>query len=86
MSEACKNGFSSFDFGEVACNRDGLAKFKSKWGALPTQLHRYYYPAVRQLEAADESPSALHRLAAAGWRCLPLKGTGVLGDWINLYL
>jgi len=41
-----------FDFGEVVENDEGLAQFKSKWGAEPQRLFRYYYSAA--LESQSE--------------------------------
>ncbi len=42
IHEAHKDGFRYYDFGEVEQTQQGLADFKSKWGAKPTQLYRCY--------------------------------------------
>jgi hypothetical protein len=87
INDACKRGFRSFDFGEVPEGHDGLARFKRKWGAVPTPLYRYYYPPPQELESGvAESPGRLRLLAEAVWRRLPLKATAVIGDRLYGYL
>jgi Acetyltransferase (GNAT) domain len=87
INEACKNGFKTFDFGEVPDGNADLAKFKKKWGAEPTRLHRYYYPAPPAPQSsAGESKSRATKLAENVWRRLPLRVTEWLGDRIYSYL
>ncbi|MDQ3854769.1 MAG: GNAT family N-acetyltransferase [Chloroflexota bacterium] len=87
IHDACRDGFRRYDFGEVAENNQGLAAFKSKWGALPMRLYRYYYPASRELETgALKAGSRARQLANAAWRRLPAKATILLGDWLYRYL
>lgn len=82
---ACREGFGRFDFGEVSEGNPGLAEFKSKWGAQPSQLYRFYYPAPREASGTkftDAIATAAYRI----WRHLPLKLTERLGDWFYSYL
>ncbi len=86
IHDACAEGFRYYDFGEVTKDNKGLAEFKSKWGAEPTWLHRYYYPAPRELEISMlESNSRTHQFASAVWRRLPIKATVLLSDWAHHY-
>jgi hypothetical protein len=87
IHDACREGFRRYDFGEVAERHEGLVEFKSKWGAEPRRLHRYYYPVPRELESGVlASGSRTRQFANAVWRRLPLKATSILGDWIYSYL
>jgi len=86
MHDACTHGFRYYDFGEVTRENQGLAEFKSKWGAEPTWLYRYYYPAPRELEMSIlESNSRFRQLANAAWRRLPLQATALLSNWAHHY-
>jgi hypothetical protein len=86
MHEACTRGFRYYDFGEVTSDNQGLAGFKSKWGAEPRWLYRYYYPAPHELEMNIlESKSRAHQLANAVWRRLPLQATVLLSNWAHHY-
>jgi lipid II:glycine glycyltransferase (peptidoglycan interpeptide bridge formation enzyme) len=78
INDACKEGFQLFDFGEVAEERPDLARYKSKWGAEPIRLHRYYYPVLP--EHRDVSADVLRKLASLVWRHLPLGATAYLSD------
>ena len=81
INQACKQGFEFFDFGEVPEGNAALAKFKTKWGAEPTRLYRYYFPAsLPHAAAKTDSESAVHNLAKAVWSRLPLELTAWLGD------
>ena len=87
IHDAYSQGFRRFDFGEVAEHNQGLAEFKSKWGAEPRWLYKYHYPAVRSPEpGTHKSDSYIRQLANAAWRRLPLKATALLGDLIYSYL
>lgn len=79
---ACRDGFRSFDLGEVAEGHEELVRFKVKWGAEPVPLHRYYYPPV-SFVSPRSSGTVLNpgRAFEAVWRLLPLPATAVLGDW-----
>lgn len=86
MHDACAHGFRYYDFGEVTSDNQGLVEFKSKWGAEPKRLYRYYYPAPRELEMSIlESNSRIHQLVNAAWRRLPLQATVLLSNWAHYY-
>jgi lipid II:glycine glycyltransferase (peptidoglycan interpeptide bridge formation enzyme) len=81
INDARRDGFQVFDFGEVPEGNEGLARFKSKWGAEPVRLHRYYYPDFPEAELSSEhNESLLAAMANAVWRRLPLGVTSWLGD------
>jgi CelD/BcsL family acetyltransferase involved in cellulose biosynthesis len=83
INDACRRGFQFFDFGEVAEGRPELARYKSKWGAEPVRLYRYYHPAPRDLEiGVVESGGYAKLLIQAVWRRFPLAATAWLGDRI----
>ena len=87
IQDACSEGFRRYDFGEVEEEHQGLAEFKSKWGAELRRLHRYYYPAARDLATGGLAPATpAQQLARAAWRRLPLTATVLLGDWLHHYL
>lgn len=87
IHDACRKGFRWYDFGEVPEEHQHLAHFKSKWGAEPLPLYRYYYPAPRVPPSSDRVPGGrIRRLTAAVWQRLPLRATALLGDWIYSYL
>ncbi len=84
IHSACEAGFRYYDLGEVTSNHSSLAKFKSKWGATPQWMYRYYYPAPREIEAGImESESLAGKLLSETWKRLPLSATVVLGDWAH---
>ncbi len=86
IHDTCADGFRHYDLGEVTQGNQGLAEFKSKWGAEPKWLHRYYYPAPRELEISMlESNSRAHQLMSAAWRRLPIKATVLLSNWAHHY-
>lgn len=82
ITAACKNGFRKFDFGEVPDGNEDLAKFKSKWGAAPVRLYRYYWPAVaaRPNEEAPTQEGRSTRIVRAIWQRVPLWATAWAGD------
>ncbi len=83
IHDACAAGFRRYDFGEVSVGDDGLADFKRKWGGEPQPLHRYYYPARRELESGMlERSSRTRRVADGVWKRMPLAATGAVGDWL----
>jgi CelD/BcsL family acetyltransferase involved in cellulose biosynthesis len=87
IHRACRDGFRWYDLGEVAEGQEGLHAFKSKWGAEPRRLYRYYYPALEQEEIREPEGAGWPRvLAQAAWRRLPLALTVALGDRIYRYL
>lgn len=88
INEACRKGFRHFDFGEVAYGADDLAQFKSKWGALPRPMYRYYAPPPvnSRNDHAFGSHGGMKSLAIQVWRRLPLAVIAWLGDRIYSYL
>lgn len=87
IHDACRDGFRTYDFGEVAENHQGLAEFKRKWGAESRRLYRYYYPGIQDVHADGVTLSKpIHRIANASWNRLPLPVTAMLGDWLYRYL
>ena len=86
IQDACADGFRYYDLGEVTKNNQGLAEFKSKWGAEARLLYRYYYPVPRELEIGMlESSSRVHQFGNAVWRHLPIKATVLLSNWAHHY-
>jgi lipid II:glycine glycyltransferase (peptidoglycan interpeptide bridge formation enzyme) len=87
IQDACREGYQNYDFGEVGETNQGLAEFKTKWGALPQRYYRFYYPAPNRVatEVLRED-SALHRMGKIIWRRLPLGATAECGRWIYRYL
>jgi len=86
ISEACRQGYRRYDFGEVELGQRGLAEFKTKWGAVPLRSYRYCFPKPRLLPVQKTAARSIPSLAAALWRRLPLAATASLGDWIYRYL
>ena len=84
IHEACRERFQLYDFGEAAGDQQGLIRYKTKWGAQPRQLHRYYFPAPRASTFAGPRTTALP--LAAVWSRLPLKTTAFLGALLWRYL
>lgn len=88
ISDASQQGFHYLDLGEVPEGDDDLARFKSKWGAEPLRLHRYYYPDFPETPhtGSKTGSAAPINVAKRIWRHVPLSMTGWLGDRIYTYL
>lgn len=87
IHDAWAEGYRYYDFGEVTRDNQGLAEFKSKWGAERHWMYRYYHPTPREMEISIlDSPSRARQLASAVWRRLPIKATVVLSDLAHHYL
>jgi hypothetical protein len=88
ITDACQTGYRHYDLGEVVETQEGLHRFKSKWGAEPRRLYRYYYPTVDSVRATamETSHGAAGMLAKAAWRRMPWRATAMLGDWVYSYL
>ncbi len=86
INDACRAGFRVYDLGEVPDHNQGLADFKSKFGALPIRLYRYYYPRPETLEKRPADFGGAQRFLTAVWRHLPLQVTAFLGCRVNAYL
>ena len=84
IRDACKGGFRWYDFGEVPEHHEALAQFKTKWGAKPKPLYRYYSPRFSD-GPSNVGPSSASMLRKI-WQHLPARATQVLGDVIYRYL
>jgi hypothetical protein len=87
INDASVAGYRFVDLGEVPDGDDDLARFKTKWGAEPVRLYRYYSPDFP--DSAHESDKAAHSAALFArkiWNHLPLDMTSWLGDKIYTYL
>jgi hypothetical protein len=84
IHEACESGFRYYDFGESPDENQGLARFKSKWGAEARRLYRYGSSTSRDVKriAGSWRSGPIHRLAAGLWRAMPLTATQFAGAWI----
>ncbi len=86
IQDACAEGYRCYNFGEVPKNNQGLAAFKSKWGAEPTWLYSYYYPGTRELEGRISAErNHAQRLMLAAWQWLPNKAVAHLSAWAYRY-
>ena len=86
IHDACKSGFRWYDFGEVPHDRPQLADFKSKWGAQPKRLYRYYYQGLHGSDVSRSVSNGYIRCLSEVWRRLPLKVSAQLSDWLYGYL
>src|SRR3989475_8024654 len=86
IHHACGRGFRWYELGEESEDNPRLAGFKSKWGANPRRLYRYYYPMPARVNADIKSNGLLMLAACAIWHHLPLRVTEMLGDWIYAWL
>ena len=87
INAACQSGFRFFDFGEVPEGHTELARFKSKWGAVPTRMYRYWLASGQaESETFDESTGRVQSMVNRVWGRLPLDVTERLGDWLYSYL
>jgi FemAB-related protein (PEP-CTERM system-associated) len=85
LEHACQQGFQLFDFGRSTPG-SGPYRFKEQWGAVPKQLHWYYWMKdggeVPQLN--PQNPK--YALAISLWRKLPLALANLLGPHIVKHL
>jgi hypothetical protein len=91
LREACALGMRWYDFGNVRVGDQGLAQFKSKWGAEVKIIYRYAYPtasvvscettAVAHQAAHQSRRSRVRGLVSPIFQHLPLKAVGLMGDW-----
>lgn len=86
ITEACRAGFRRYDLGEVDPRNQGLARFKTKWGAEPSGLYRYRYPsrheAAHAMPPAGPGDGSVRQAGEWAWRRLPLPVTAALGRWM----
>jgi len=92
IQQACAQGFRWYDFGNVTVGNQGLAQFKSKWGAEAKVIYRYSYPAVSPgpgVSPVAHGPtsvpglpgrSVVRQLVRPLWQHLPIKAIGLVGD------
>jgi hypothetical protein len=96
IREACTEGFRCYDFGNVTAGNQGLAQFKSKWGAEAKMIYRYSYPTVASashpgspgatIAPARSGPSkksTVRRFVSPLWQHLPTKAIELVGDWCH---
>ncbi|HEY5212668.1 MAG TPA: GNAT family N-acetyltransferase [Acidobacteriaceae bacterium] len=87
INDASMAGYRFVDLGEVPEGNDDLARFKTKWGAEPVRLYRYYFPDFVDAEhSSDKTGGYALILARKIWSQLPLGMTSWLGDQIYTYL
>jgi FemAB-related protein (PEP-CTERM system-associated) len=85
LEHACREGFLTFDFGRS--NPDsGTYRFKEQWGALPHQLHWYYWMADGDTIPQLNPQNPKYELAIKVWRQLPLPLANWLGPRIVKFL
>jgi CelD/BcsL family acetyltransferase involved in cellulose biosynthesis len=98
IREACALGFRCYDFGNVTVGNQGLAQFKSKWGAEAKMIYRYSYPAVAPashpvVQSTTTAParsgqvkkSTVRRFVYPLWQHLPTKAIELVGDWCHRF-
>ena len=87
IQDASREGYRFLDLGEVPEGDDNLARFKSKWGAAPVRLYRYYYPDFPDANNfSAETGHAPGSLAQVMWSHMPLTMTAWVGDWFYGFL
>jgi CelD/BcsL family acetyltransferase involved in cellulose biosynthesis len=83
INDAYRRGFEFFDFGEVAEGNSDLARYKTKWGATPVRLYRYYYPDLPAPKSAKvDSHYSVGSISQKIWKYVPLKLTEWMGDQV----
>jgi hypothetical protein len=80
IHDAAAAGCCRYDFGEVEDHQHGLAEFKGKWGARPSELFVYRFPQARVSPTHLQERSRIRRCAEAAWRRLPVGATSWIGD------
>jgi CelD/BcsL family acetyltransferase involved in cellulose biosynthesis len=82
IHDATAAGFRFYDFGEVEAHQEGLAEFKGKWGAEPSELFRYRFPQPKKSFSRRGNVPRVRRFAEASWRRLPIGATSWIGDFV----
>ena len=90
IQDAYANGIRWYDFGDVELENEGLARYKTKWGAEAKMVYNYSYPAPHNgMSGTHDSPKhSAHPLVDAARQRLPIKAIGLLSDWyyaLHLY-
>jgi Acetyltransferase (GNAT) domain len=94
IREASSQGLHGYDFGNVRVGDQGLAQFKSKWGAEAKLIYRYAYPTTSHHPAAPRTitshptptiasqakGSAIRQRISSLWQHLPLKTIELIGN------
>jgi lipid II:glycine glycyltransferase (peptidoglycan interpeptide bridge formation enzyme) len=94
IRQACAEGLRQYDFGNVRVGDQGLAQFKSKWGAEVKIIYRYSYSTVPHNtlspRPARTSPTtstsnqpkrnAIRQIVSPLWQHLPLKMVELVGN------
>lgn len=81
LSHAVQKGIAEFDFGRSTVD-SGTYRFKSQWGAVPHQLHWYYWlPAGSTVPMLNQS-NPKYAIAAAMWRKMPSWIANLIGPLI----
>jgi CelD/BcsL family acetyltransferase involved in cellulose biosynthesis len=87
INDASEAGYRFVDLGEVPDGDDNLARFKTKWGAEPVRLYRYYSKDFPDTEFnSDTEKSSVTVVAGKIWTTLPLSLTAWVGDRLYAYL
>lgn len=75
IQDACADGFRWYDLGDVELENQGLAKFKSKWGAEAKMVYDYSYPTSHNemSNAQYLSRPLAYQLVRAVWPHLPIN-------------
>jgi CelD/BcsL family acetyltransferase involved in cellulose biosynthesis len=83
IQDAYAEGLRCYDFGNVPSRNQGLAQFKSKWGAEARMIYSYSYPSASHGTAGftRQSRRAIRPLVGPIWQHLPIKVIGLLSDW-----
>jgi serine/alanine adding enzyme len=85
LRSAIQSRAESFDFGRCTVG-SGTYRFKEQWGAVPRQLHWYYWlPAGAALPMLNHA-NPKYAMAAALWRRMPLWCANLLGPQIVRHL
>jgi CelD/BcsL family acetyltransferase involved in cellulose biosynthesis len=84
IHDAAQAGFRQYDMGEVEAGQNGLAAFKSKWGAEAEPLFRYLHPPPRS--APWRTGDGARRFGEDVWRRLPVSATAPIGELVYRWL
>lgn len=86
IEDACRKGFSFFDFGRSALNNPGLIRYKEMWGAASSDLPYNYYPAHYRGAGAKTHTGFLYQMITLFWRLIPDSIASRMGPLIYRYL
>lgn len=83
IQDACTEGYRWYDLGDVELENQGLARFKSKWGAAAIMVYDYSYPLSQDGRESSKGTvkHSAYQLVRAVWPHLPVKAIGLLSDW-----